>query len=178
MNATAVVLLVTWLIPGQPPGKPQVVNSYQTSFDTADACEHARDNILEDARRINDEIKAKWADLGPLAATMTVSVSAVCSDYSGSQKYDGTRLQSMAYHGFRWALVAAESGDAEAQSDVGSDLAGADKDLQWISDTVEGLKWLDRSAQHGCFNAFLFLSMFYRNGVNNPSRPHGYIPRG
>ena len=48
------------------------------------------------------------------------------------------------------------------------------KELRWVSDRDEGLKWLNRSAQHGCFDAFLYLSSMYQNGVSS-ARPNGNV---
>jgi TPR repeat protein len=88
----------------------------------------------------------------------------------------GTSAQTSAYDAHRWARVAAELGNAEAQARVGTDLV-LGKDLRWMSDSDEGLKWLNRSAQHGCYDAFLYLSMIYQGGINYPERPNGYIPQ-
>jgi hypothetical protein len=43
------VLLVTWLVSGQPP------NSYQVIFSSAEACEAARQGVLADGQRVKDE---------------------------------------------------------------------------------------------------------------------------
>ena len=171
MNASIVILLVTWLIPGQPP------NSYQTSFASIEDCENSRAKIFQDAQRMNAESRSKWTPVvgTTVAATLDASVSAVCTG-SDAKAYTGTNLQVMTYEAYRWARVAAELGDAEAQAKVGADLID-NKELKWMTDTVEGLRWLDRSAQHGCFNGLLFLSMIYRDGASNPSRPDGYVPQ-
>ena len=50
-----VVLLVTWLIAGQPP------HSYQTTFSTPAACKAARAQVLADARRIEANDQARFA---------------------------------------------------------------------------------------------------------------------
>ena len=113
---------------------------------------------------------------------MNVSVSAVCTasyseKYTGLDlgTYRGTPAQISAHKAYRWARVAAELGDAEAQETVGADLI-AGKDLGWMSDINEGLKWLNRSAQHGCFDAFYFLSLAYE-GTNLPEQPVGNLPQ-
>ena len=174
MNATAAVLLVTWIIPGQPPGQPQVINSYQSSFESVDACENARTSILHDAQRINDELKAKWTPVvgATIAATMNVSVSAVCTG-SESETFTGTQIQTFAYRAYRWARVAAERGDAEAQAEVGVDLVEI-KELRWVSDRDEGLKWLNRSARTWLFGCISYLSSMYQNGVSS-ARPNGNV---
>jgi hypothetical protein len=174
MNATAAVLLVTWIIPGQPPGEPQVINSYQSSFESVETCENTRTSILQDAQRINNELKAKWTPVvgATIAATLSVSVSAVCTG-SESETYTGTRVQTLAHEAYKWARVAAELGDARAQAQVGADLV-AREELRWMSDSDEGLKWLNRSAQHGCFDAFVYLSLIYRDGVSS-SRLNGNV---
>jgi hypothetical protein len=43
------LLLVTWVVSGQPP------NSYQTPFGTMDACQAARAAVIADASRLNTE---------------------------------------------------------------------------------------------------------------------------
>src|SRR5690242_5023052 len=45
----SIVLLVTWLNPGQPPASSQAI------FNSMVACQAARDGILEDARHIKEE---------------------------------------------------------------------------------------------------------------------------
>ena len=47
------VLLVTWLVSGQPP------SSYQTTFNSAEACEAARNAVLTDGRRLEAEFEQK-----------------------------------------------------------------------------------------------------------------------
>jgi hypothetical protein len=182
MNSSAVLLLVTWILPGP----PQVINSYQTSFSSIEDCETARTKVLEDAQRLNRESRAKWTSiLGEGAATAVaaandVSVSAVCTGSdanpnpnSNPKIFTGTPTQIMAYEAYRWARVAAELGDAEAQANLGIKLMGGIPGLEWNADTAEGLKWLNRSAQHGCFDAFFYLSLIY----GDPIRPNGYIPQ-
>ena len=43
------VLLVTWIVSGQPP------SSYQTTFTSAEACEAARNAVLADGQRIKTD---------------------------------------------------------------------------------------------------------------------------
>jgi hypothetical protein len=47
------VLLVTWIVSGQPP------SSYQTTFNSAEACEAARNAVLTDGRRLKAEFEQK-----------------------------------------------------------------------------------------------------------------------
>jgi hypothetical protein len=64
---------------------------------------------------------------------------------------------------YKWARIAAELGSAEAQAHLGIQLIG-DASLfpkGLTRDTNEGLKWLNTSAQHGCVNAFYYLSTTY-----------------
>jgi hypothetical protein len=44
-----VILLVTWLIPGQPP------SNYQTPFSSMETCQVARSAVLAEAVRLNAE---------------------------------------------------------------------------------------------------------------------------
>ena len=44
-----VILLVTWIIPGQPP------SSYQTPFSSMETCQLARSAVLAEAVRLNAE---------------------------------------------------------------------------------------------------------------------------
>ena len=55
------VLLVTWFVSGQPP------SSYQTTFNSAEACEAARNAVLADGRRLKAELEQK-GQLGSLLA--------------------------------------------------------------------------------------------------------------
>jgi hypothetical protein len=71
------VLLVTWLVSGQPP------NSYQIVFSSAEACEAARRGVLADGRREQVQINAAKA-LGQdpaifLAGNRPPAVTAVCA---------------------------------------------------------------------------------------------------
>jgi hypothetical protein len=70
------LLFVTWFYYGSPPA------SYQTPFDSIDACEVARAGILGDAERMKDdankEIERKRA-LGIIYNPIVPTVSAVCS---------------------------------------------------------------------------------------------------
>jgi len=43
------VLMMTWLVSGQPP------SSYQVTFSSAEACHVARDAVLADGRRVKAE---------------------------------------------------------------------------------------------------------------------------
>jgi hypothetical protein len=47
------VLLVTWLVYNRPP------SSYQTTFNSVEACEAARDAVLTDGRRLKAEFEQK-----------------------------------------------------------------------------------------------------------------------
>jgi hypothetical protein len=74
------VLLVTWLVSGQPP------NSYQVSFSSAEACEAARQGVLADGRRVkaeHDQVQiAKALGQDPaifLAGNRSPNVTAVCA---------------------------------------------------------------------------------------------------
>jgi hypothetical protein len=75
------VLLVTWIVSGQPP------SSYQTPFGTAEACEAARNTVLVDARRMiaeADQLQinaARAVGANPalfLAGNRSPQVTAVC----------------------------------------------------------------------------------------------------
>ncbi len=178
MDSSAVILLVTWIITGQL-DQPKVVNSYQVSFSSAEACETARNSILQDAQRINAKSRAKWTPLfgAQYAVLFDASVSAVCTRSetgSAPQTFTGTSAQALAYDAYRWARVAAELGDPGAQAQVGVDLL-ISEELRWMADSDEGMKWLNRSAQHGCFDAFFYLSIIYASGVDYPERPKGHV---
>lgn len=76
------VLLVTWLVSGQPP------NSYQVIFSSAEACEAARQGVLADGRRVkaeHDQVQinaAKALGTDPaifLAGNLSPNVTAVCA---------------------------------------------------------------------------------------------------
>lgn len=45
------VLLVTWFLAGQPPS----ISSYQTTFNSVEACETARTTVLAEGRRLEAE---------------------------------------------------------------------------------------------------------------------------
>ena len=80
MDAATVVLLVTWIKPGGA-DQPHVINSYQSTFASVEACEAAGDKILQDAQRINYEGRAQWDAYGRRVGDLLwkdVSVSAVC----------------------------------------------------------------------------------------------------
>jgi hypothetical protein len=75
------MLLVTSLVSGQPP------SSYQVSFNSAEACNAARDTVLADGRRVRaefDEVQinaARAAGEDPaifLAGNRSPNVTAVC----------------------------------------------------------------------------------------------------
>jgi len=61
-----VVLLVTWIVSGQP------TSSYQVTFDNWDKCNAARDAVLQDRDRVREQ-------MGLLPLGTFVSVSAVCA---------------------------------------------------------------------------------------------------
>jgi hypothetical protein len=76
------ILLVTWLIPGQPP------NNYHVMFYSEEACAAARDAVLADGRRVkseHDQVQidaAKASGVDPalfLASTRSPDVTAVCA---------------------------------------------------------------------------------------------------
>lgn len=76
------ILLVTWLIPGQPS------NSYQVTFFSEEACVVARDAVLADSRRVKaehdqvqiDAAKASGVDAVLfLASKESPAVTAVCA---------------------------------------------------------------------------------------------------
>jgi hypothetical protein len=76
------ILMVTWLISGQPP------NSYHVTFFSAETCEAARDAVLADGRRVKDEHDqvqinaAKATGVDPalfLASNRSPDVTAVCA---------------------------------------------------------------------------------------------------
>jgi hypothetical protein len=51
------ILLVTWIVPGQPPQ----TSSYQTQFSSQQTCATARDEVLKSALRMRQEM---WAEAG------------------------------------------------------------------------------------------------------------------
>ena len=66
------LLLVTWFYYGQPP------QASQTAFSTAQRCEAAKQQILDDARRLRAEFDEQSArNMGGLVRPPTVS--AVCA---------------------------------------------------------------------------------------------------
>ena len=74
------VLLVTWIVSKQPP------SSYQVTFNSAEACEVARNAVLADGRRLKAEYeqKALVATYGNQADAAAISlaapkVTAVCA---------------------------------------------------------------------------------------------------
>jgi hypothetical protein len=76
------ILMVAWLIPGQPP------HSYQVTFFAEKACLAARDAVLADGRRVKadqDQVQmdaAKATGVEPalfLASKQSPDVSAVCA---------------------------------------------------------------------------------------------------
>jgi len=66
------ILLVTWISGGQPPA------SYQTLFNSAEACEAARQAVLADAQRVKQQQVQEGGQMGALLA-MQLRVSAVCT---------------------------------------------------------------------------------------------------
>jgi hypothetical protein len=75
------ILLVTWIVSGQPP------NSYQAAFTSAEACSAARDAVLADGRRLKaeaDQVQinaARAVGQDPaffLAGNPSPAVTAVC----------------------------------------------------------------------------------------------------
>ena len=66
------VLLVTWLVPQQPP------NSYQVQFATAGLCNEAANQVRADAARIEAWAKANAPILFPV-------VSATCDSFAQSR---------------------------------------------------------------------------------------------
>jgi hypothetical protein len=76
------ILIVTWLISGQPP------NSYHVTFFSEEACVAARDAVLADGRRVKgqyDQVQidaAKATGVDPalfLASKQSPDVTAVCA---------------------------------------------------------------------------------------------------
>jgi hypothetical protein len=66
------ILLVTWISGGHPP-----VN-YQVFFNSAEACETARQAVLADAQRVKAQQAREGGEMGQLLA-MQLWVSAVCA---------------------------------------------------------------------------------------------------
>jgi hypothetical protein len=72
------LLLVTWIIPGQPPQ----TSSYQTQFSSQQTCAAARDDVLRSTQAIREQM---WAEAGnnqrmqQALLLMFPHVSAVCS---------------------------------------------------------------------------------------------------
>ena len=54
------ILLVTWIISGQSP------NSYQTIFDSMEACQAARAAVIEEAFRLNTEWEQRAEEISRL----------------------------------------------------------------------------------------------------------------
>jgi hypothetical protein len=82
----AYILLVTWLIPGQPP------NNYQVMFYSEEACKATRDGVLAEGRRVkaqHDKVQIDAAkDTGEnpalyLASKESPNVSAICASLYG-----------------------------------------------------------------------------------------------
>ena len=73
------ILLVTWIVFGQPP------SSYQVTFNSAEACESARAAVLVEGQRLKEEFlqRATTATRGgkqtPLFAIAAPAVTAVCA---------------------------------------------------------------------------------------------------
>jgi hypothetical protein len=76
------ILLITWLLPGQPP------HSYQVMFYSEEACMTARDAVLADGHRVkadHDQVQtnaAKASEVDPslfIASKESPLVSAVCA---------------------------------------------------------------------------------------------------
>jgi hypothetical protein len=70
------VLLVTWVVHGQPP------SSYQTTFTSQETCEAARQQVLQSAFQMKQEMWKEAGTSAPLQMNATVNyphVSAVCS---------------------------------------------------------------------------------------------------
>ena len=192
------MLLVTWIIPAGTKDQPNVVNSYQSTFASIGACEAARDKVLQDAQRLNAESRAGWAVMGPLAATHDSHVSAVCAETGPQTQHDDSTenfRRGQAFPGwnvfrfypddvraavdkvmglnlkgeYRWAQMAAELGSAEAQAKIGLQLLDKTTLPEEVhASTDEGLRWLNRSAQHGCFNAFFYLHLVYYHWESVP----------
>jgi hypothetical protein len=74
-----VLLLVTWIVSGEPP------NSYQATFESAAACEAAREAVLAEGKRLAIQSQQKPAGL-PANAFYNPGkppmVSAVCAPQS------------------------------------------------------------------------------------------------
>ena len=70
------VLLVTWFVSHQPP------SSYQTTFQSAEACETARTAVLAEGRRIKAEFEQRsiQATGDTFFAITAPTVTAVCVD--------------------------------------------------------------------------------------------------
>jgi hypothetical protein len=77
-----IVLLVTWIVSGQPP------TSYQARFGSEEACTEARDAVLADGRRLKAEHErvqiaaARASNVDPalfLAGNRAPQVTAVCA---------------------------------------------------------------------------------------------------
>jgi hypothetical protein len=74
------LLLVTWIVSGQPP------SSYQAEFNSIDACEKARATVLAENARLQEQQNQKTAAMeawtrvhgGVYAPGDAPSVSAVC----------------------------------------------------------------------------------------------------
>jgi hypothetical protein len=72
------ILLVTWINPGQPPQS----SSYQTQFNSQQACAAARDEVINSALRMRQDMWAEAGNNEMMRQAMTLKypyVSAVCS---------------------------------------------------------------------------------------------------
>jgi hypothetical protein len=94
---TPYILMVTWLIVGQPP------HSYQVMFYSEDTCVAARDAVLADGRRLKAEHNqvqidaAKASEVDPslfLASKESPDVSAVCAAQIGPTQSVGAAAKA------------------------------------------------------------------------------------
>jgi hypothetical protein len=67
------VLLVTWLVPGQP------ADSYQVGFTTLERCTSARAALLNDAQRLQEERATRPApSAAQIQPSLPFGISALC----------------------------------------------------------------------------------------------------
>jgi hypothetical protein len=62
------MLMITWVIAGQPP------RSYQTPFTTTEACQKARGAVLAEGARLNGESERKMADVEKLVSNLAAGL--------------------------------------------------------------------------------------------------------
>jgi len=68
-----IILLVTWLVPGQP------ADSYQVGFSSLERCNGARAALLQDAQRLQEERTQRPApSAAQIQPSLPFGISALC----------------------------------------------------------------------------------------------------